>query len=54
MAGRRRTETEEPYKPMAVQEVTIEDKYEALEARLKAMESQVERHLAYHFGRKYG
>lgn len=51
MAGRRRTE-DEPYKPMAVQEVTIEDKYEALEARLAALESQVERHQVYHFGRK--
>jgi hypothetical protein len=51
MAGRRKVEPEEAYKPMAVQDISIEDKYEALEARLAAMEKEVQKHLAYHFGR---
>ncbi len=39
-------------RPMAVQEITIKDKYEALEARVAALEKIVDEHQRYHFGRK--
>ncbi len=37
---------------MAVSKITIEDKYEALEARVAALEKIVDEHQRYHFGRR--
>jgi hypothetical protein len=44
--------TDETGRPMAVSKITLEDKYEALEARVAAMEKIVDTHQRYHFGRK--
>ncbi len=43
---------EESGRPMAVSKITIEDKYEALEARVAALEKLVDEHQRYHFGRR--
>lgn len=45
------SELQETTRPMAVREITIEDKFEALEARVAALEKIVDTHQKYHFGR---
>lgn len=53
MAGKPRNANEgETSRPMAAPEITIEDKFEALEARVAALEKIVDTHQKYHFGRK--
>lgn len=42
----------ETTRPMAVREITVEDKLEAMEARITALEKQVDRHEKYHFGKR--
>jgi hypothetical protein len=44
--------SQETRRPMAVREITIEDKVEAMEARVAALEKIVDEHQRYHFGRK--
>lgn len=44
--------SQEINRPMAVRDITIEDKYEALEARVAVLEKKIDEHLRYHFGRR--
>jgi len=41
-----------PARPMAVREITIEDRIEALTLRVETLEQQIGRHERYHFGKR--
>jgi hypothetical protein len=43
---------EEPVRPMAVPEPTIEERMEAIEIRLKVVEGWTGKHQRYHFGKE--
>jgi hypothetical protein len=43
---------DEPVRPMAVPELTIEQRMEAIELRLKVTEAWTMKHQRYHFGRE--
>lgn len=44
--------SQETRRPMAVREITIEDRIEALTLRVEALEQQIGRHERYHFGKR--
>ena len=44
--------TAAPARPMAVREITTEDRIEALTLRVETLEQQIGRHERYHFGKQ--
>lgn len=40
------------YQPMATGPITVEDRIEALEARVKVAEDAIKHHEIYHFGKR--
>jgi hypothetical protein len=44
--------TEEPKRPMAVKEPSMEETIKALQLRVTMLEEQIQRHERYHFGKK--
>ena len=46
------SESEETIRPMAVKEIMVEDRIDAMEAYIAVLERRIERHEQYHFGKK--
>jgi hypothetical protein len=44
--------TTAPARPMAVREITIEDRIEALTLRVETLEDRISKHERYHFGKQ--
>lgn len=44
--------SQEINRPMAVKEIMVEDRIDAMEAYIAVLERRIERHEQYHFGKK--